>query len=84
MFAAALAHFVSFVIIAGAVPGGAGSGCLLAIEFFVDVAAFGVMGGAQTFESRLSFPHRQCLHGERGPTRSVQHRLNISTRDDLW
>ena len=56
MFAAALAHFVSFVIIAGAVPGGAGSGCLLAIEFFVDVAASGVIGGAQTFESRLSFP----------------------------
>ena len=56
MFAAALAHFVSFVIIVGAVPGGAGSGCLLAIEFFVDVAAFGVIGGAQTFQSCLSFP----------------------------
>ena len=78
MFAAA------FVIIAGAVPGGAGSGCLLAIELFVDIAAFGVIGGWQTIQSCLSFPHRQCFHGERGPTRSVQHRLNISTRDDLW
>ena len=46
MFAAALAHCVSFVIIAGTMPWGTGCGCLLAIELFVNIAAFGVIGGA--------------------------------------
>ena len=53
-------------------------------SFPVHVAAFGVIGGARSFESSLSLPRRQCFHGERGPARSVQHGLNTSTHDDLW
>ena len=38
IFSAALARSDSVVIIAGDVPGGAGSDCLLAIEFFLNIA----------------------------------------------
>ena len=58
MFAAAVARFLSFVIIAGAVPGSTSSGCLLAIELFVDLAALALIGDVRTLDSCLSFPHR--------------------------